>query len=111
MSESSESKVEKDEKLTKILSKVNTITKMMKTIHDDVDKIKNKMATKPEEQEKENIEKICQEHGLGRPSGDYTSKQKQYLDMLNKGKIKNPKNQTLELMKSEIHHLFCDEPI
>ena len=31
------------------------ITKMMKTIHDDVDEIKNKMATRPEE------------HGLGRP--------------------------------------------
>ena len=55
MSESSESKVEKDEKLTKIRSKVNMITKMMKTIHDDVDEIKNKMATRPEE------------HGLGRP--------------------------------------------
>ena len=32
-------------------------------------------------------------------SGDYTSKQKQYLDMLNKGEIKNPKNQTLEFFK------------
>ena len=43
MSESSESKVEKDEKLTKIRSKVNMITKMMKTIHDDVDEIKKEI--------------------------------------------------------------------
>ena len=40
MVEISDDKTEKDEKLTKILSKMNMITKMMKTIHDDVDEIK-----------------------------------------------------------------------
>ena len=101
MSESSENKNEKDEKLTKILSKMNMITKMMKTIHDDVDEIKQKMVTKPEnnENEKEKVEKAFEAKGIGRPAGSFESKLKQYLDMLNNGKIKQPKDKTLEFYK------------
>ena len=103
MVEISDDKTEKDEKLTKILSKMNMITKMMKTIHDDVDEIKQKMVTKPEnnenEKEKEKVEKAFEAKGIGRPAGNFDTKQKQYLDMLNNGKIKQPKDKTLEFYK------------
>ena len=101
MVEISDDKTEKDEKLTKILSKMNMITKMMKTIHDDVDEIKQKMVTKPEneDKDKEKIEKTFEAKGIGRPAGNFETKQKQYLDMLNNGKIKQPKDKTLEFYK------------
>ena len=56
MSESSEIKVEKKDEVAKILSKVNMMTKMMKTVQDDVDEIKQKMVKQPEVEGKEKIE-------------------------------------------------------
>lgn len=99
MVESSEDKNDKEEKLTKILSKVNMISKMMKTVQDDVDEIKQKMVKQPEVEGKEKIEKAFEAKGIGRPAGNFESKQKQYLDMLNNGKIKQPKDKTLEFYK------------
>ena len=97
MVEISDDKTEKDEKLTKILSKINMITKMMKTIHDDVYEIKQKPENN--ENEKEKVEKAFEAKGIGRPAGNFETKQKQYLDMLNNGKIKQPKDKTLEFYK------------
>ena len=103
MVEISDDKTEKDEKLVKILSKVNMISKMMKTVQDDVDEIKQKMAKNTGEvvkvEEKEKIEKAFEAKGIGRPAGNFETKQKQYLDMLNNGKIKQPKDKTLEFYK------------
>ena len=103
MVEISDDKTEKDEKLVKILSKVNMISKMMKTVQDDVDEIKQKMVKTPEVEgkEKEKIEKAFEAKGIGRPAGNFETKQKQYLDMLNNGKIKQPKEKTLEFYKIE----------
>ena len=50
-------------------------------------------------EDKEKIEKIFQAKSIGRPSGDYPTKQKKYCDMLNTGKIKQPKSTTLEFYK------------
>ena len=93
-----------DDKLTKILSKVLMITKMMKTVQDDVDEIKQKMVkVKVDDtkfcEEKDKIKKAIEEKGIGRPAGNFESKQKQYLEMLNNGKIKQPKEKTLEFYK------------
>ena len=99
MVESSEDKNDKEETLPKILSKVNMISKMMKTVQDDVDEIKQKMVKQPEVEGKEKIEKAFEAKGIGRPAGNFESKQKQYLDMLNNGKIKQPKDKTLEFYK------------
>ena len=101
MVEISDDKTEKDEKLVKILSKVNMISKMMKTVQDDVDEIKQKMVKQSEVEGKEKIEKAFEAKGIGRPAGNFESKQKQYLDMLNNGKIKQPKEKTLEFYKIE----------
>ena len=49
--------------------------------------------------EKENIENIFQANSIGRPSGDYPTKQNKYCDMLNTGKIQQPKSTTLGFCK------------
>ena len=50
-------------------------------------------------EEKEKIEKIFQAKSIGRPSGDYPTKQKKDCEMLTSNKIKQPKQQTLEFYK------------
>ena len=98
MVEITDDKNEKKDEVSKILSKMNMITKMMKTIQDDVDEIKNKIKKNPEE-EKGKIDKVFEAKGIGRPAGNFESKQQQYLKMLNDGKIKQPKEKTLEYYK------------
>ena len=39
--------------------------------------------------------------GVGRPSGSYKDKKKQYLKLLNEGKIKQPKPETLSYYEIE----------
>ena len=46
--------------------------------------------------QKKNVLKNIWEKGLGRPKGTFEDTQKQYIDMLNNGKIKQPKQQTLD---------------
>ena len=48
---------------------------------------------------RQKLKKHLQRRALGRPAGSYESKQGQYLKMLNDGKIKQPKEQTLEFYK------------
>ena len=43
--------------------------------------------------------KKIEKKGIGRPAGSYETKQGQYVKMLNDGKIKQPKEQTLEYYK------------
>ena len=50
-------------------------------------------------EEKEKIDNNFQATSIGRPSGDYPTKQKKYCDMLNTGKINQPKQQTLEFYR------------
>ena len=99
MVEITDDKTEKAQKLEKILSKVNTISKMMKTIQDDVDEIKQKMVRKTGDDDKQKIEKAFEAKGVGRPRGSYSEKQKQYINLLNEGRIKQPKEKTLEYYK------------
>ena len=44
-----------------------------------------------DEQRHEKVQKILESRGVGRPSGSYEDKKKQYLTLLNEGKIKTPK--------------------
>ena len=46
--------------------------------------------------EKEKMDNIFEKRQIGRPTGSFETKQKQYLAMLNEHKIKQPKEQTLE---------------
>ena len=48
---------------------------------------------------KQKLKKIFERKGIGRPAGSYETKQGQYVKTLNDGKIKQPKQQTLEYYK------------
>ena len=56
--------------------------------------------TEPKKEEKkddkEKIDKIFEKKQIGRPVGLWDEKRKQYLEWINKGKITQPKEQTLE---------------
>ena len=71
------------------------LREMMKTLEE---KLETKSIVKNEnkDEEKAKIEKIFEKKGLGRPKCTFEDKQKQYIDMLNNGKIKQPKQQTLD---------------
>ena len=54
-----------------------------------------------DEQRNEKVQKILESRGVGRPSGSYEDKKKQYLTLLNEGKIKTPKPKTLSCYEIE----------
>ena len=83
-----------------LMKKITLIGKNIKTLNDMIKSVDDKMKpVESEQQEKEKIEKIFQAKSIGRPTGDYPTKQKKYCDMLNTGKIKQPKQQTLDYYK------------
>ena len=97
------SEVENDS-ISELSKKIMTVSKNVKLLYEMIKTIDQKLDTKTNEpkdnnEEKEKIDKIFEKKGIGRPSGDYDTKRKKYCDMLNKGQIKSPKEQTLEYYK------------
>ena len=83
-----------------LMKKITLISKNITSLNDMIKSIDDKMKpVESEQQEKEKIEKIFQAKSIGRPSGDYPTKQKKYCEMLNSNKIKQPKSTTLEFYK------------
>ena len=85
-----------------LMKKITLIGKNIKILNDMIKSIDEKLKPVEREQsneDKEKIDKIFQAKSIGRPSGDYPTKQNKYCDMLNTGKIKQPKQQTLEFYK------------
>ena len=86
-----------------LMKKIILISKNIKHLNDMIKSINDKMKPVEREQqsneEKEKINKIFQTKSIGRPTGDYPTKQKEYCEMLNIGKIKQPKQQTLDYYK------------
>ena len=82
-----------------LMKKITLIGKNIKTLNDMIKSIDDKMKPVERNEDKEKIEKIFQAKSIGRPSGDCPTKQKKYCDMLNTGKIKQPKSTTLEFYK------------
>ena len=74
---------------------IKLLLEMMKTFEEKLD-AKSVVKTESKDEEKEKINKIFEAKKIGRPAGSYQSKQQQYIDMLNNGKIKQPKQQTLD---------------
>lgn len=74
---------------------IKLLLEMMKTFEEKLDA---KSVEKPvnKNEEKEKINKIFEAKKIGRPAGSYESKQLQYIEMLNNGKIKQPKQQILD---------------
>ena len=97
------SEVENDV-IVELSKKIMTVSKNVKLLYEMIKTIDQKLDAKANEpkdnnEEKENIDKQFEKKGIGRPSGDYDTKRKTYCDMLNKGQIKSPKEQTLEYYK------------
>ena len=90
--------------IAELSKKIMTVSKNVKLLYEMIKTIDQKLDAKAYEpkdnnEEKEKIDKIFEKKGIGRPSGDYDTKRKKYCDMLNKGQIKSPKEQTLEYYK------------
>ena len=88
-----------------VMKKLVSCEKRLKIIMDSIKSIEfkvdgglnlNKDNEKDNVEEKEKMDKIFEKNGLGRPVGTWDTKRKQYFDMINSGKIKEPRGQTLE---------------
>ena len=86
-------------KLIIISKNVKALSEIVKTIDEKIDVKAVEREPKNSNEEKEKMDKIFQAKSIGRPSGSFEEKRKKYCDMLNKGQIKQPKNQTLEYYK------------
>jgi len=51
------------------------------------------------EREREKLNKIFEKKQVGRPAGSWNEKREQYIGMLREGKIKSPKQITLDYYK------------
>ena len=95
---------EKNSEVKELLEKTTKHSKQLKLVLAKLDEIDKKIdavvsARPADEDEKAKVEKIFEKKGIGRPAGSYETKQGQYVKMLNDGKIKQPKEQTLEYYK------------
>ena len=101
---------DKQPEMAEMLNKMTRYNKNVKTLMDLMNKalekldilVKNKSSNDNDaDAEKERMDKIFEAKNIGRPVGTFETKQQQYLKMLNEGKIKMPKSQTLEFYKIE----------
>ena len=90
-----------DERMTELSKKIGICNKnvkaMMEMVKTLTEKIEKPVEKTPEEKEK--IDKIFEAKQVGRPRGSFEEKRKQYHKLLLEGKIKEPKQQTLEYYK------------
>ena len=95
MSENGDSTINDLMKKIIIISKnIKTLTELTKNIDEKINQPKSN-----NEDDKEKMNKIFEKKQIGRPAGSFEDKQKQYMDMLNKNKIKSPKQETIEFYK------------
>ena len=108
MSDLDEKKPEMAEMLNKMTRYNKNVKALMDLMTKAVEKLDTLLKNKPSndnevdaDAETERMDKIFQKKKLGRPSGSFETKQKQYLNMLNEGKIAQPKPSTLEFYRIE----------
>ena len=75
-------------------STINDLMKKIIIIDEKINQLKSN-----NEDDKEKMNKIFEKKQIGRPAGSFEDKQKQYMDMLKKNKIKSPKQETIEFYK------------
>ena len=93
------SDVDNSDKTIDMITKLNKLNKQTKGIADTLQKIMEKLDKKDDktqEEVKEEVSKAFEKKQIGRPKGDYDRKRKQYFDMIVAGKIKQPKQMTLD---------------
>lgn len=82
-----------------ILAKIEAIDKKVDAMKAPSNSEEDATPEARELRDKEKMDKAFEKKGIGRPAGSYENKQQQYLKMLNEGKIKQPKEQTLDYYK------------
>ena len=94
------------DKMGELINKVNRLNKNVKTILDTLKALEEKLEGHKKEENKDNkeenkekMDKIFAKKQIGRPVGTWESKREQYADMLNKGKIGQAKESTLDYYK------------
>ena len=94
---------EKPSEMKEMIDKFNKYAKQVKLVLSKLEEIDKQIDTavnaKPADDDKAKVEEAFTKKGIGRPAGSFETKQQQYLKMLNDGKIKQPKEQTLEYYK------------
>ena len=88
-------------KMTKYNKNVVSLMDMMKKALEKLEAFAKSKPVEAVDVDKEKMDKIFEKKQVGRPRGSWDEKQQQYLKMLNEGKIKMPKAQTLEFYKIE----------
>ena len=93
------SDTDNSDKTIEMISKLNKLNKQTKGIADTLQKIMEKLDSKDaktQDEVKEEVSKAFEKKGVGRPIGSHSDKRQQYFKMLTDGKIKNPKEMTLQ---------------
>ena len=99
MSSGDESKTEMKELMDKFNKYAKQVRLVLTKLEEIDKKIEGAVSAKPVDDDKAKVEEAFNKKGIGRPAGSYETKQGQYLKMLNDGKIKQPKEQTLEFYR------------
>lgn len=97
MSESEEVKEQLTKKINTVNKNIKLLIDMMKTLEEKLDLMKT--STPQTQEDKEKLNEIFEKKGVEKPKGNFSEKQKQYLRMLRNGKIKEPKQSTLDYNK------------
>ena len=96
----------KTDELAEIKNKLIRCNKNLRELMEMVKSINEKISKPPDENkesEKNRINDIFEKKQIGRPVGTWESKRQQYYDMIVKGKIKQPKQETLDYYKINKH--------
>jgi hypothetical protein len=97
MSEVEEVNEQLNKKINMVNKNIKLLIEMMKTLEEKLDLIKVK--TPQNDEDKNKLIEIFEKKGVEKPKGEFADKQKQYLRMLRGGKIKEPKQSTLDYYK------------
>ena len=90
--------IAQEKELNRLNKNVRTVLEMLQTIEEKLEDNKKEEKEENKENDKEKMDKIFAKQ-IGRPVGTWESKREQYADMLNKGKIRQPKESTLDYYK------------
>ena len=88
---------EKTDLMTELTNKINRCNKNIKELMAMVKSIDEKLNKNDDSKDK--VNKSFEKRQIGRPVGSFESKRIQYYDMVVKGKITTPKQETLDYYK------------
>ena len=76
--------------LSQLWEKVKSMSDNQIAIFTKLNELTECKDAEDKETEKKKVGQIFEKKGIGKPSGTFEEKQKQYFEMVNSGKIKNP---------------------